>query len=90
MKDVLITILSLALCLSLAALIYETRQHSEDTRQISEQAAQLQSQQQALGLAQAKASQDKAQSERALHRAQLSLKAGYEAQGIVAGLKTSR
>jgi hypothetical protein len=82
-KDVLIGVLALCLCFSLAALIHETRQRQEYSQQVEK----LQSQQRIAEQSLAAAGQNKLQSDRALRRAQLAMKAGSEAQGIALRLR---
>jgi hypothetical protein len=86
-KDILIAVLALSLCLCLAALLHESGQRRESSKRYAEQVEKMKSQQQTAARSLAAAEQGKAQSDRALRRAQLALKAGYEAQGIALRLR---
>ncbi len=88
-KDVLIAVLALSLCFSLAALIHETRQHQQYSKLYAEETARFENLQKAFDQSTAEAGQAKAQSDRALRRAQVAMKAGYEAQGVVLRLRES-
>lgn len=87
LKDLLITILTLCLCLCMAALIYETQKHQEVSKLYSNQVEKFQTLQRTLDRSLADAMQAKAQSDQALRRAQLALKASNEAQGIALRLR---
>lgn len=86
-KDVLITVLTLSLCVSLAALIHETRQRKALTTQLAEQQTRLETQRNVLDKALATVDQKKAQSDRSLRLAQLAAKAELGAQPIASRLR---
>ncbi len=86
-KDLVITLLTLCLCFSLAALIYETRKHQEFFKLYSEQWETTQAMQRTIDRSSAEAAQNKTQGDRALRRAQLAMKASTGAWNIALRLR---
>ena len=86
-KDVAIAVLALCLCFCLLALIHETRKRQEYARLYAGQVEKSESEQRISAQALAQATLDKQQSDQALRRAQLAMKAGTEAQDIALRLR---